>query len=265
MKKHAWLFILAFSFGLYTINAQNWKITGSDNSIILMGEGWIKVIDGSDEYQEGGPDEYSDEMYEEDEGEEETITMYNIAEKRMVIINEANQTYAEGTMEEYCDALKKMREGMSADMLQNMIEQQKAMPVPKVIVNKEKGEPILGYATVKYTIESDSGFFEEKWITNDSELNEITGAYREMLKFSSRLIACSVPDASFLRSDPEFSETYKEVQSSGFELMSFRYDSEGTESSSEVINIEKGVVPASEFKIPEGYTKRSFQEFMRAM
>lgn len=223
------------------------------------------MIDGSDDYQEGGPDEYSDEMYEEDEGEEETITMYNIAEKRMVIINEANQTYAEGTLEAYCDAQKSMREGMNAEMLQNIIKQQKAMPVPKVIVNKEKGEPILGYGTVKYTIESDSGFFEEKWITNDSELNEITGAYREMLKFSARLVDCSVPDASFLRSDPEFSETYKEVQSSGFELMSFRYDSEGTESSSEVINIEKGVVPASEFKIPEGYTKRSFQEFMRAM
>ncbi len=47
--------------------------------------------------------------------------------------------------------------------------------------------------------------------------------------------------------------------------MSFQYDSEGTESSSEVINIEKGVVAASEFDIPEGYTKRSFQEFLMAM
>ena len=200
-----------------------------------------------------------------DEGEEETITMYNSAENRIVMINESNQTYAVGTLEEYCDALKSMRKGMSAELLQNMIEQQKAMPVPKIIVTKEKGETIMGYATVKYTLESDRDFFEEKWITNDPGLNEIVRVYGEMMEFTSKLVACSVPDASFLKGDPEFSETYKEVQASGFELMTFSYDAEGTESSSEVINIEKGVVHASEFDIPEGYTKQSFQKFMMTM
>ena len=168
-------------------------------------------------------------------------------------------------MEEYCDALKSMREGKSAELLQNMIEQQKAMPVPKIIVTKENGETIMGYATVKYTLESDRGFFEEKWITNDPGLNEIVRVYGEMIEITSKLVACSVPDASFLKGEPEFSGTYKEVQASGFELMSFSYDVEGTESFSEVINIEKGVVPASEFDIPEGYTKQSFQKFMMTM
>ena len=247
----------------FNVHAQNWRITESDNTVILIGEGWIKTLQGSDGYQEGEPNEYSGEMY--DDGEEETITMYNSSENRIVMINEANQTYAEGILEEYCDALKSMREGKSAELLQNMIEQQKAMPVPKIIVTKEKGEPIMGYATLKYTIESDTGFFEEKWITNDPKLNEIVRVYSEIMKFSSQLVACSVPDASFLKGDPEFSEAYKEVQASGFEMMSFRYDSEGTESSSEVIQIEKGVVPASEFNIPEGYTKRSFREFIKAM
>lgn len=263
MKKYSRLFFFIFSFGVLTTYAQNWKITESDKSIILIGEGWIKMLQGTDGYQEGEPSEYNDSMYEE--SEEETITMYNSAKNRIVMINEANQTYAEGTLEAYCDAVKSMREGMSEEMLQNIIKQQNAMPVPKVIVTKEKGESIMDYATMKYSIESDSGFFEEKWITNDPDLKEITEAYREMLEFSSRLVACAVPDESFLRSDPEFSEAYKAVQQAGFELRSNRYEEEGSESSSEVISIEKGVVSASEFDMPEGYTKRSLREFMMNM
>lgn len=264
MKKHAWLFILAFSFGLYTINAQNWKITDSDNTVILIGEGWIKTLPGSDGYQEGGPEEYSDEMYEENEDEDKTITMYNSAKNRIVIINEANQTYAEGTMEEYCDALKSMREGMDPSMLQQMIADQKALPAPKLIVSQEKGEPILGYTTTKFYIESSTGFFEEKWISNDPELNDIIRAVREMMRFSSKIVACSVPDASFLKSDPEFSEAYKSIQEAGFELRSNRYNEYGAESGNEVISIEKGMSSA-EFDIPKGYSKRSFNEFIQSM
>ncbi|WP_445386431.1 hypothetical protein ACT6NV_06435 [Robiginitalea sp. IMCC44478] len=262
MKKYACAFLLAFGLGILTAYAQNWKITQSDNSIILIGEGWVKLLPGSGEYK-------SDEEYpgdgEDEYGEEQYVMMYNTAENLIVMIDEANQTYARGTVKDYCNALKSMQQGMDATMLQQMIADQKAMPAPKIVVSKEKGDPILGYATVKYTLESDTGFFEDKWITNDPRLNDIVSVFKEWLKFQSEVVSCSLPDASFLKGVPELSETYKEVQASGFELMSFQYDSEGTESSSEVINIEKGVVAPSEFDIPEGYTKRSFQEFLMTM
>jgi hypothetical protein len=265
MKRYAWLFILFFCFGLYTTEAQNWKITDSDNTVILIGEGWIKTLPGSEGLQEGTSDEYSDEMYGEDEDEDNTITMYNPGKKLLVIINDAEQTYAEGTLQEYCDALRSMRQGVDASMLEQLIADQKAMPAVKISVTREKGEPILGYSTFKYTIESDNGFYEQKWMSTDPELNEIVRKYGEMIQFISEIVACSVPDASFLKSDPEFSDEYKEVQASGFELMSFSYDSEGNETANEVVSIEKDIVPTSEFKIPEGYSKRSFREFMISM
>lgn len=254
---------MAFSFGIYACAAQNWKITESDNTVILIGEGWIKSLPADGGNAEGESADYYDEW--DEEGQVEPITMYNQAGNRIVMINDADQTYAEGTLEDYCKAIKSMQEGVDPAMLQQMIAQQKALPAPELSVTRETGEPIMGYATTKYIIDSDTGFHEEKWISDDPALKEIVGLYREWVGFSSRLVACSVPDASFLNADPEFTEAYRDIQVSGFELMSFRYDSEGTESVREVISIEEGVVPASEFEIPEGYARKGFREFMQVM
>ncbi len=263
MKTYAWSFIFFFSFGLYTLSAQNWKITQSDNTVILIGEGWIKTLPANAGSEEGTSDEYEYDMYDEEE-EDNTITMYNYSENRIVIINEAEQTYASGTAEEYCNALRAMREGVDAAMMQQMIADQKAMPAPKFLVTHEKGESILGYSTTKYFIESSTGFFEEKWISNDPALKEINHAVKEMMRFSSRIVSCSVPDDSFLKGMPEFSDAYKPIREAGFELKSNQYDEYGSESGNEVISIEKGV-SSSEFEIPQGYSKRSFNDFIKSM
>jgi len=255
MKKYALLLI--FALLLSTLNgikshAQDWVMTEADNTVTYISDGWIKSIEGSEE--------------------EDMTFMYNPSKDIIIMIDDANERYAKGSGDDYCNAMKAMRDEMNkqippdqAKMMQDMIEQQKAKPAPKVSVNKEAGERIAGYPTDKYSIYVDGELFEEKWMSMDPALKDILQIIRSIVEFTARTASCSVPDESFLTASPEFSTEYKKLEGSGVELKSVSYEFGNPEVDSEVVSLEKEDIPSSEFEVPDGYSELSFQDIIMAM
>ncbi len=255
MKKNALLLI--FAIFLSTINvmeshAQDWVMTDADYTVTYIGDGWFKSIDGS---------------------EEEDITfMFNHSKDIIIMIDDANERYAKGSGDDYCNAMKAMRDEMNkqippeqAKMMQDMIEQQKAKPTPKVSVTKGSGERIAGYQTDKYSIHVDGELFEEKWMSTDPALKDILQIIRGIVEFTARTVSCSVPDESFLKGSPEFSAEYKKLEGSGVELKSVRYEFGDPDVDREVVSLEKEDIPSSEFEIPDGYSAINLKDLIMEM
>jgi hypothetical protein len=255
MKKYALLFI--FALLLSTLNgikshAQDWVMTEADNSVTYISDGWLKSIEGS---------------------EEENITfMFNHSKDIIIMIDDANERYAKGSGDDYCNAMKAMRDEMNkqippgqAKMMQDMIEEQKAKPAPKVTITKGSGEKIAGYQTDKYSIYVDGELFEEKWMSMDPALKDILQVIRGIVEFTASTASCSVPDESFLTASPEFSAEYKKLEGSGVELKSVSYEFGDADVDSEVVSLEKEDIPSSEFEIPDGYSAINFKDLLMEM
>ncbi|MCK5704994.1 MAG: hypothetical protein KAI29_27770 [Cyclobacteriaceae bacterium] len=232
--------------------AQGWVMSESDNSVTIIGDGWIKSIDS---------------------GEEGDLTfMFNTSKNIIIMIDDANAIYAKGSGDDYCNAMKSMMNEMNKQMppeqlkmMQDMIDQEKAKPAPKVTVLKGNGEVIAGYQTTKYSINVNGELFEEKWITNDPALKSILEVYKSTHELTSKIVTCAVPDESFLKSSPEFSSEYKNVERAGIELKSISYEYGSPETQTEVISLEKEDISSYEFEIPDDYGKTSFKELIMSM
>ncbi len=243
--------ILIFLFIGYKSHSQGWIITESNNSITLIGEGWVKSISNDEEG--------------------ESTSMFNAAKGVIIMIDDANETFAKGSGDDFCNAMISMREEMNKQMppeqlkmMEDIIKDQKAKPAPKVAITKESGGEIAGYETVKYSIIVDGELFEEKWITDDQALKSIIDIYRRMQQLTDQTVKCAVPDESFLKSSPELSNEYKEVELSGVELKSISYEY-GSETQTDVVSLEREDISSSEFEVPESYSEISFKDFIMSM
>jgi hypothetical protein len=183
-------------------------------------------------------------------------------------------TYAEGSPEDYCNAMKSMMNEMNMQMpadqkkmMEDMIAQEKAKPAPKVSVQKSGGENIAGYSTTKYSISVDGELFEEKWISSDASLNDLIRIriMNKTVDMTMKIAGCTVPDEVFLRNSPEFSEAYKNVERSGIELKSLNYEYSDGESGSDVVSLQKEDISSNEFEVPGDYSQISFNELIKSM
>ncbi|MCK5470195.1 MAG: DUF4412 domain-containing protein [Cyclobacteriaceae bacterium] len=243
--------VLFFTIGIKS-QAQGWVMSESDNRVTIIGDEWIKSISN---------------------GEEGELTfMFNGGRDIIILIDDVSETYAKGLGNDYCNAMKSMMEEMKSQMppeqlkmMKDMINQQKAKPAPKVTVTKGRGEVIAGYQTEKYSINVDGELFEEKWITNDPALKSILEVYKSIQELTSKTVTCAVMDESFLKTSPEFSSEYKNVERTGIELKSISYEYGSPETQTEVISLEKEDISSYEFEIPDDYGKTSFKELIMSM
>ena len=225
----------------------------ADNSVTYISDGWIKAITNEEEMQD--------------------ITfMFNANKDMIIMIDDANERYARGSGTDYCNAMKSMQEEMQKNMppeqkkmMEDMINQQKAKPAPKVTVEKGAGEEIAGYGTSKYSVFADGELYEEKWMTQDPSLKEILDIVKKTQELTSRIVYCGVPDESFLKGSPEFSPEYKNVEVAGIELKSIRYEFGSEDLQTDVVSLERENIPASEFEVPDGYREMNFQDMILAM
>jgi len=236
-----------------SIYSQGWIIEESNNSITYIGDGWAKTL----------PD---------DMDEIPMTSMYNPGSNLFIIINENDMTYAKGSPDDYCKAVKTMMSEMNKQMpaeqkkmMDEMIAQEKAKPAPKVSVEKSSGGSIAGYNTTKYSIEVDGELFEEKWISNDASLSGLIQFMNKAIDMTMKTAGCSVPDQVFLRNAPEFSETYKNVERSGIELKSVSYEYGSEETGTDVVSLQKEDISADEFEVPEGYSEVNFGDLVMSM
>jgi hypothetical protein len=72
-----------------SIYSQGWVMEESNNSVTFISEGWIKSLPG-------------------DMDEIPMTSLYNPGSGIIIMINENDLTYAEGSPEDYCNAMKSM-------------------------------------------------------------------------------------------------------------------------------------------------------------
>jgi len=244
----AYIFLLNNS-----VYSQGWILEESNNRVTYIGNGWVKAVEG--------------------DMEEVPITsMYNPGSNIIIMINEGDMTYAKGSADDFCNSMKsfqsEMNKNMPAEqqkMMEEMIAQQKAKPEPKITIEKSGDESIAGYSTTKYSISVDGELFEEKWISTDASLRGLVQIMNSTVDMGHKLAGCSVPDESFLKNAPEFSKQYLDIERSGVELKSIRYEFGNADTDTEVVSIEKENLPSDEFKVPGDYSEVSFQELIMSM
>ena len=236
-----------------SVYSQGWVMQESNNSVTYIGDGWLKSL----------PD---------DMDEIPMTSMYNPGSNLIIMINENDMTYAKGSADDYCNAMKTMMNEMNSQMpeeqkkmMADMIAQEKAKPAPKVTVEKSNGGSIAGYNTTKYSIKVDGELFEEKWISDDASLNELIRLMNKTMDMTMNIVGCSVPDEVFLKNSPEFSETYKNIERAGIELKSVSYEYGSSESGTDVVSLQKENLSSDEFEVPEGYSEVNFGELIMSM
>ena len=244
---------LLFHFVSYAGYSQAWIITEADNNVTIIGQGWVKTF----------PDEMDDVPI---------TSLYNVSGNMIIMINENDMTYAKGSSDEFCNAMKSMQEEMSSQMpadqqqmMKDMIDQEKAKPAPKVSVQKSAGENVAGYNTTKYSINVNGELFEEKWISDDASLKELIQVYESFSDWTLKIAGCFAMDEVFIRNAPEFSEAYMDVERAGVELKSIRYEYGSEDIDTDVISIEKEDISPEEFEVPEDYSEVSIQEMVMSM
>jgi GLPGLI family protein len=194
-------------------------------------------------------------------GENGNATILRLDEGVMVMLNPQEKTYWETTFADMEKAAKKASEQMDQKMaelqekLKNMPEEQREM-VEKLMANKmpmAKKEPklevvksgdrkkISGYSCTKYVVNQDGKELLTVWVTKD--VKGIETIRKDMNEFRARMTAMN-PTIS-----KGFAEGLKNID--GFPIETDM----GNTMKEVVTKVEQKSIPASEFKIPEGYKK----------
>lgn len=247
------LLSIAIIFVTNLCYSQGWIISDANNNVTLIGKGWVKTF----------PDDME---------EFPVTTMYNAGENVIIMINDNDMSYAKGSGDDYCNAMKSMREEMNSkmpqeqqQMMKDMIAQEKAKPAPKVSIQKSSGETVAGYSTMKYSISVNGELFEEKWISNDASFKDLIQITNQLTDWSLKIAGCTVPDEVFLKNAPEFSKEYMDVERAGVELKSVRYEYGSAETDTDVVSIEKEDISSDEFEVPEDYSEISLKDLILSM
>jgi hypothetical protein len=252
MNKNIQFLLLILPLITITLNlsAQGWVMEDRDGSTTYMLGDWVKV---------------------DDPEEEGFSSIYNLSERILIIVNPDDMSYAEGTIDDYCQALS----DMTSKMMEGMTEEQKEMmeaymkntnsgPAPDVKVQSEgSGENVAGYSTEKYSVMVDGELFQEVWISRDGDLKELVNAYSKVEPITREMVGCSSFEIN-LDIDPEYSEAYLELMRSGLELKSIRYEYGSPDPGTDIVRLEKASLSKEDLMPPAGYKKLDFQEFMSA-
>ncbi|HTO10450.1 MAG TPA: hypothetical protein VMQ51_02680 [Candidatus Binatia bacterium] len=206
----------------------------------------------------------------------------DIGRARMWVADARRKTYWEGTVEEYCQAMRATVAGAMADMEKQMAEALKdappaqreqmqqmmknlrgggpGAPPPTVTVEKTTEiEKIAGLPARKFRVLSNGKLYEEVWLTTDpSLLREL-----EMSKAPDtfgRMSGCMAGMAGGPR--PEGSEEFRKLYGEGWPLKVVYYGGEAGRgpAGSTVSKIEQRDIPDGEFAPPAGFRAAPINE-----
>jgi len=226
--------------------------------------GWIELDNN------GGRVVFSKGLFKNSNQNEDTWSIMNMNSKTMTMVSDKRKIYSTGTTKEYCASMsgmmKKMKAGMEAAMAGMSPEQRQMMgkgkrPDPKVSIAKVgNGGIIAGFKTTKYLVSVDGKPHKEVWLTTDSALMKATKPY--MSKFSEMSDEMSKCTGSGVMNlfIVENSKEYNKLILTGYTL---REKDTMVDNFHEVTSLKQESIPASEFAVPKGYKKMSFEEMMQ--
>lgn len=226
--------------------SQGWIITDSDGSISYFQNGWVKI---------------------EDPENSGINSIYHLESGKLIMIYDEEQTYAEGTVDDYCQIIKDMEQSMKESisdeqwaMMEEYMKKEQGSNAPEVTYAKKGSEEIAGYTADKYEIKVNGELYEEVWLCEEASLQDLINQLSNIGEITKSMVACS--SFANIESDPSFSDTYIELMQRGFELKSVDYEYGTPDPGPEVISVEETDIDDDVFLPPDGYQQVSFSELL---
>ncbi len=196
----------------------------------------------------------------------------NFATQRIMITNEDQKTFWEGTEDEYLRTVQEVQDASMArmkEMLQKLPESQRkeimaihgidtAKPVIHVTVKRTgKTEMIAGYRTEHYIVDNNGQPFEELWLAKG--LNIGTEISPERLQaFLAKLKKATMGGST--EGGIGLSRAYLNLTKQGYPL---KQVIERTMMTVSANSVKKSAVPDAEFSVPAGYARvKSLKTFL---
>ena len=204
----------------------------------------------------------------------------DIGRARMWVADAGKRAYWEGSVEDYCEAMKTTMAGAMADMEKQMAEAMKDLPPaqreqmqqmlknmrgggapggPPPVVKIEKTnevEKIAGLSARKFRVLSNGKLYEEIWLTADPALLRELEMAKAPDTFG-RMSGCMAGVAGGPR--PEASDEFRKLYGEGWPLKVVYYGAADTPpgapgpAGSTVMKVEQREIPEPEFSPPAGF------------
>ena len=232
--------------------------------------GWVEVdIHGNTTYISDGriknvPEE-AGAMWTIFDANKGTITMVNPAKRSYTVIATAK----------YCDEMSSIIGGLMEEHMKGMTPEQRAMmeqmtgrnratKAPKVsVARKGSGGKIAGYDTVKYSVTVDGKPYKDVGVATDASImKDMRKFMQKAIKMGAEMDDCMQGPLG-MGSNPENSKEYLSLMEKGWTMREARKDGIGVET--EVKSLVKKSIPASEFRVPSGYSKVDMRQAMEGM
>lgn len=168
-----------------------------------------------------------------------TWSIYDGKSGRLSIVHTAKKIYWQGTVNEFCTALKQMipREGANPTK-------------PKVSIKQSGRETIAGYKTKKYKVMTNGTLYEDIWVAENKALTQEMNALEQYGKALSECYPMQSMDIMVDR-DPG----YQRVVAKGYIMKEVTYESGMPVDSDEVASLKQKNIPVSEFDVPAGFRR----------
>ena len=186
---------------------------------------------------------------------------------KMIFIDSDQQSYAAGTVEDYCDAttaiIREAMKGLNAEqrrVLEEMMNKNQADSDHKVSVSDAgKGGMVAGLETLKFRIKVDGKIYKDIWLATDAALLR---EYKPLIPLLQKFSSCANTfGTEFI---PENTPEYLRLMERGVEIKSVIYTTDHPEPVTEMIKMEKKSLPETDFSIPPAYRPMSFDKMLRS-
>jgi len=201
----------------------------------------------------------------------------DIGRARMWVADAGRRVYWEGTVEEYCQAMRGAMTDAMADMEKQMAEAMKDMPpaqreqmqqmmknmrggggapggpAPTVTIEKtNETEKIAGLSARRFRVLSNGKLYEEMWMTTDPALLRELEMGKAPETFG-RMSGCMAGMAGGAR--PEASDEFRKLYAEGWPLKVIYHGDTGGggPAGTTVMKVEQRTIPEIEFAPPTGY------------
>ncbi|MDW7774145.1 MAG: hypothetical protein SCH71_14760 [Desulfobulbaceae bacterium] len=203
-------------------------------------------------------------------GDEDMVIIFDVNKFTLTMINDAEKSYATGTVDEFCNSMKTAKNramsGMS-DQEKRMLDAfmgggEKVAPPAVRIEKTGRGETIAGYKTTLYTVYRNGEKYEEIHLSDDVPIFDEVDPVK-MSRLSERFSECMMSTFGLNNiASVEDDAAYSELMRKQFPMKNVEFDNGRPEITDQVVRMEKQSIPASELTPPGGYSKIDFPSLM---
>jgi hypothetical protein len=179
------------------------------------------------------------------------MLMLDVGRGRLWVADPGRRRYWEGSVDEYCDAVRRLAAVPTPDA-------GGAGRTPQVTVQSTtETATIAGLPTRKFRVLADGALYEELWLASDPDLLHELIVARAPDTFG-RMAGCLATAGSGRR--VEATDEYRRLYSEGWPLKVVFHGDGGASPGAAVARVERREIPDAEFTLPSGFAAVSLPE-----